>query len=373
MKHTVGALLLSTFFGISAFAAPATPASLPINAIVRLASPRHEVCGSGFIGQNGYIVTNAHLVRSLCPAGDCSDLTVGSAPAIGAPPVTRALTVPPRVVAVLPVFDLGFIDAHLPPSIFPIGAAAQVNDEVATLGFPGCKTLEYSSGVVTATDALHLTTTLSGGHGSSGSPIVSSTGAVVGIVDEAAHLLDSIGGGPFSLRGSRLDGATELPPNQGLPLQLERLAAFHRNLPNRSLPERIRGSFDLVVAMEGLNTVARDLPPNNEVTAVLARGAEILSSPPAVLSDPIALLAESLTVEYALQHHLSLRTSGLRTRYRAALETRGRNGDHLFPSPPVPTVYDLNAMLVLGFGLLLALFGYFLVRAVRFFRRPRTA
>lgn len=369
MQHTVGALLLSTFFGISALAAPPSLDALPTGAIVRLMSPQQDVCGTGFIDSNGYIVTNAHLIRSLCPDGDCSGMVVGSAPALGAAPIHRSLTALPRIKAVLPAFDLGFIDAQLPPSTLRSGGPAQVGDEVTTLGFPGCASLEYSSGVITSVDPLHLATTLRGGHGSSGSPIVNIKGEVVGLVDEAARFIDSIGAGPFLLRGARIDGTAlaELP--QLLPLQLDRLAAFRLALTDRALTARIRGSFDLMVALEGVIRVVRELPPNDPVAAVLSKGDAILSTPPSIVTDSSALLAESLTVEYALQHHLSIRAPGALAHYTSALERQGRNTAHLYPAPRVPTMFDLQFTLLVGLAVLLVGGMYFFVRLIGTFRR----
>lgn len=373
MQHTVGALLLSTFFGISAFAAPPPPDAPPASAIVRLMSPRQEVCGTGFIDDNGYIVTNAHLIRSLCPEGDCSGMVVGSAPALGAAPIPRALTALPRIKAVFPAFDLGFIDAQLPPSTFRSGGPAQAGDEVTALGFPGCASLEYASGIITSVDPLHLTTTLRGGHGSSGSPIVNIKGEVVGIVDEAARFIDSLGAGPFLLRGARIDGTAppELP--QLLPLQLDRLAAFRLALTDRAITDRIRGTFDLMVALEGVIRVARELPPNDPVAAVLSRGDAILSTPPSIVTDSSTLLAESLTVEYALQHRLSVRAPGALAHYTAALDKQGRNTAHLYPAPRVPTMFDLQFILLVGLALSLIGGTYFFVRlSGTFWRRART-
>jgi len=373
MQHTVGALFLSTFFGIAALAAPPAPKTPPTNALVRLSSPQHDVCGTGFIDGNGYIVTNAHLVRSLCPADDCSGLSIGSAPALGAAVTPRPLTASPRVVAVLPAFDLGFIDAALPPSTVQISGIGQTGDGVATLGFPGCNSLEYSNGTIRSADALHLVTTLLGGHGSSGSPIINGAGEVVGIVDEAASFIDSLGNGPFPLRGSRLDGIGQFDPSQALPLQLERLSTFRRQLSDRSIAARIRGTFDLVVAIEGLIAAARKLPHTDAVGAVLGRGESILAAPPEVVTDGTALLAESLTVDYALQHRSSLRTSPVRAQYAKSLEKLGRSGAHLFPSPSVPTLFDLNAATLVGFGALVASGVFLFVRVFRFLRRvPRS-
>lgn len=356
MKHTVGALVLSTFFGISARAEPIQPPPSTLSlidptAMVRLASLERSVCGSGFIDPRGYIATNLHIIRSVCPADDCAGLQLARGVSIGQKPQPFGPPQKPVIAATLPALDVGFLDVGLPPGTIAVGESIERGEALTTIGFPRCGELTVTHGNLTSADPLHLETTLTGGPGNSGSPILNARGELVGIVDEAIGVLDAlfvktISGKSVTLRGGRLDRTNSaLMAPDPLPRQLELLTDFHLAFKERPLIGRLRGSFDFMVALRELIREAQLQPHPSEAAAVLKRGGAILADPPRAATGPAALHAERLAVEYGLYGQTSLTSGRALERYRHAVESAGRSLAHLPSRAPAPTLGDLNMAL----------------------------
>ncbi|MFM1847649.1 MAG: Trypsin-like peptidase domain [Pseudomonadota bacterium] len=335
-----------------------SPAPLPFESIVLLSAPEHKACGSGFFEARGRIATSLHLIRSVCPDGDCSRLRVYRGVGLGQKPVPVELPNTPRVERLLPAFDLGLLDIGPTSSPLPYGSSIAPGEAVTTLGFPGCGALANRSGKITAIEPLHLVTTVEGSPGTSGSPLLNSQGQVVGIVDEAAGIVDAITGSSVSLRGSRLDrGEAITPLDAVLDFQITRLDEFVGSLAERPVSARIRGAMDFTVAMQQLvHSVERNVLAG-ESAPVLRRGEAHFRLSPPTLSSPQELTAERLLTQYMLYHRLSGWSGLSLSDYREALKAAGRSPDHLPLDPPFPTIADLNipvflALLVILIGAL---------------------
>jgi hypothetical protein len=371
MQHNVVGLLLSIAFALAmpalcprAVQGDGLPAAEPppLAAVVLLSSAANNVCGTGFIGRDGRIVTNKHLADSLCPTGPCTDLRIRRSAGLDRPADIPVIAAAPRVRAAVPALDVAVIDPGTPPTAAPphriaaadaisLGGPSKNGDEVTTLGFPRCGPLRLSRGRVLTTDQIRLATDLRGAPGQSGAPILNRAGAATGIVDEAtdigAALTALATGGTIELRGRRLDtldsiltAADQRIPQLHLLLDLVR---SHRSAPRGA---RLRVALDFVIAAEDIVEAARAASPPDPIAAVLSRGEEILTPPYVTLSpptDPHLLLAEAFTVAYATELGSAPVSAWRIDRYRAALAANGRESAHLLAPPTFPSAFDLNA------------------------------
>jgi len=166
----------------------------PYNVVVQ-----YEERGSGFfINDQGYIITNAHVV-------DEAKYVWIQIPALGRQPIEA------EIVGVCPERDLALLrlkDAELQRVRAQLGAipslilgdsdAARRTDGVLSLGYPlGLYRLKSSTGVVSGFETIKgralIQTTAPINPGSSGGPLLDARGQVLGIVVSSAELASNIG------------------------------------------------------------------------------------------------------------------------------------------------------------------------------------
>ncbi len=169
-----------------------------IPSVLLLTSPGNNACATGFILPNGLVLTNAHVARALCPFGACEDVSAFRAGAIGELPKQKLASQGITIRTVIPALDVAFLDMHSSEpltGVFAQTAPPAIQTEVHSLGFPKCGALSVSDGKILSQGTLNFGTSLSGAHGSSGSPVFNAQGDLLGIVAES----DSISGGLLSL------------------------------------------------------------------------------------------------------------------------------------------------------------------------------
>jgi hypothetical protein len=205
-----------------------------------------STCGSGFV-YNNRIITNAHLVSSLCPLGDCSGLKVSEIECSkwSVDSIKRSL-------------DLGALTCSEPISKPGLTLGSSKTSSVTIVGFPRCGAQKTSTGEVIQESRLHLTLTAKGDFGSSGSPILDSDGNLIGIIDQAASaksllrskiLLQS----EFPMRGVRAENLRYLKGPYLEEISHVLLDYYRQTVRNFSGIDRLLLSFDFLARIEGFN------------------------------------------------------------------------------------------------------------------------
>jgi len=265
MHHTARTALLSIGLSCIPLLALASPQGSispdPTAAILQLRS--QTACATGFLLDDGLVVTNAHVANSVCPLGDCRQLAVLRADAVGSEP--RPIDVGTvSIEQTYPALDIALLHLELPPhfpSPFTLRAPpAALGGSVTTLGFPNCAALERSVGQIIESDPIGFRTSAPVSHGSSGSPIIDDRFQVVGIVSEVTGVLPAIGSLVFgwradarAIRAEHLEALRQTrSPAAALALEARLVNEFASTLWPLSAPSRLLRSFHLFSSLEGL-------------------------------------------------------------------------------------------------------------------------
>lgn len=205
-----------------------------------------STCGSGFV-YNNRVITNAHLVSSLCPLGDCSGLRVSGIECSrwSVDSIKRSL-------------DLGALSCSEPIVNPGLALGTGKTSTVTIVGFPRCGEQKTSTGEVIQESRLHLTLTAKGDYGSSGSPILDSDGNLIGIIDQAASaksLLQSkiLLQSDFPMRGVRAENLRYLNGPNLVEISQVLLDYYRQTIRNFSGIDRLLLSFDFLARIEGFN------------------------------------------------------------------------------------------------------------------------
>lgn len=242
-------------------ATPLARAQVSEPRVVLLNSSVTGRCGTGFYLNPSTVMTNRHVVDSICPQNVCKGLPES----LGQVSVTATLS--SLDIALLKV-------AEQPEATVVAFSEPRRDSEVRATGFPNCKERESRNGKVTGLRPLDITLDLKIDYGMSGSPILDAEGRVVGIVRQADSLGGalvgaSIGGG-FAARGSRGDVVQSLLTASarercGMEASfitkqwsrlMDRLTGFERGLELLSLRE---SSLGLLSCADGDPSLARHL------------------------------------------------------------------------------------------------------------------
>jgi Trypsin-like peptidase domain len=194
------------------------------SSILLLRSASEDICGTGTLLENGDILTADHLIRDLCPTGQCDNLTIERDLAVtqGKAEVERELTTGIRysIKVSLPSFDIVLLrpnnssggDATLKgafklgptdqiaESLFgeaviknennvvsPIPNAEQkIGQKITAMSYLGCESLEISEGQIEENDPVSYRTSAIGDYGSSGGALIDKDGQLIGIITEAS-------------------------------------------------------------------------------------------------------------------------------------------------------------------------------------------
>ncbi|MCO6431611.1 MAG: trypsin-like peptidase domain-containing protein [Deltaproteobacteria bacterium] len=338
MKHTRFFIILSIlFFPVLSAAAPENdniPEELIKSAVMLLSN--NGRCGSGFITTSGKVVTNAHVVESLCPGDSCGAIILRRAGAIGASAEQIVASGALKVERIHRALDIAVISSEQPiEGAFDFTRAEPAESEIYVLGFPGCKQLALSKGRVTAADPLRVFTTALGSYGSSGSVMFNHNKQVVGIVHQSGSMLGGvlamIAGTQFECKGVPAASLAPLlaqPDNEAWDGSAQiLLKVLLETAPLLPVWERLRLDFDLMSAMQGLaeDAASVDLPPEDILPLSLTDSdIEILArlNRPNLLTGRRAL-SEQLLLAYLLEmrglHNKQLRPlnlNGLQQRLR---------------------------------------------------------
>lgn len=298
-----------------------------LNSVVLLSSPDRRACASGFISSDGHLVTNAHVTALLCPFDDCSQVKVRRADALGAPPGVELKIDSLSIEKTSQALDLAILAPRwkdetrklLEPSILKIPAESsirtQLGQEVFTLGFPRCHTLELTAGKVTDDTAVSFTASAAGAHGSSGSPVVDESFSLLGVVSQSSTLLGALGSiffhTNFSTKASKayfLNSLAALDEIAMAQLTAERLLAFYRdNLRNLPGSRRLVASLGFLGMAEGFKKQSLPKAVLAPLSPLLGAFEEYISSTPKILngarpqSGTAAASAARLMVAYNLE------------------------------------------------------------------------
>lgn len=161
---------------------------------VVLTATSQGLCGTGFILENGLIVTTWHVVDSICGEKNCGDLKARRVRGADLKQLEVVTETPLSVKSALPGIDLAFLDPGQTgiSGAFKLGADSNSESRLYMAGFPNCRGFELSEGLITRQDSLHIYTTLRGAPGNSGSPIFNDKFEIVGMADEAGDLLQGL-------------------------------------------------------------------------------------------------------------------------------------------------------------------------------------
>lgn len=243
-----------------------TPAPLPEHirsSILFMKSEENGTCGTGFVSDGGLVVTNAHVVRALCPTGKCKDVQLLQASGIGNRPLVPVATAQLHVEQTLPALDVAFLraDTGIDTSGIKVREEPPREGETAiTLGYPKCGALTESRGNITDVESLRFASTTRGAHGSSGSPVFDENFQLIGIVAESA----SISGGLLSLvtdyrfetvsmRADKALSLRGLSSSASIAKQAELLLEYYRqHVRNLRGTQRMRAGVAFTAAFEGL-------------------------------------------------------------------------------------------------------------------------
>lgn len=305
------------------------------------------VCGSGFLIDRRRIITNAHVTRSLCPAGRCDRLRALRAPQIGSPadheiggaPYTLRLEMASLDFAII---DLGTAVDRDPP--FRLAKDARQGDKLEMLGFPGCGPLRGTAGEIITRDRLRLFTSVMGSHGSSGSPVFRANGEVLGIADQAPTIAVGLSsllfGTTFASRALPAELIVEASTaGEKTPIlsALAELSSFYSETvaSTNDRQQRLRLALELLARVNSLGEDALreradpyDLRPIFSINSGLPL---LLRLPWRAPMSPLAALADTLAFQTTLETK-GWKSSGLRHRseeeIRNLLLLSGRSPEH---------------------------------------------
>ncbi len=170
-----------------------------------------ESCASAIAVSAHAMLTNSHVVEALCPFGRCSDIQILRSTAVGQAPVSVAGPVSATVARVFGSIDIA--ELHFTHNLEFHSTAQRKsprrNEQIMVVGYPGCKSLQVSHGMVVETGSQHFELSALGNFGSSGSAVIDAEGGLVGVVDQSRLPLPAIAsrlsGANFELRAVRFD------------------------------------------------------------------------------------------------------------------------------------------------------------------------
>ena len=178
------AVLLGLLPGLLSHA-PAEAGSLPpeaIRSVVRLFGNQH--CATGFLLDNGDLVTNAHVVHDVCGTLPCAGVRLHIATTVGQE-ITEEITptrFAPRFIS--DAVDLAIVALEGGPErkgYFKLGGPPSEGQHVTIAGFPGCGPLTVAEGNIQEIDAIGFLSSAEVRSGNSGSPVLDDQMQIVGV------------------------------------------------------------------------------------------------------------------------------------------------------------------------------------------------
>lgn len=287
-------------------------------------------CATGFRFSDDLVITASHFVETICPGNQCGSVSVFSATELGAPASREPLVKSTPIVrwnysefdAAALVFSPATETVEesrphkqglLPPSFLQLAENdPSEQEELFSLSFPGCHHLELSSGTLSQPTLLGWKSSLLGEKGSSGAPVFTGTGHVVGIV----HGADSISGGALStLFKSRFTSAimrlqepirwSSLSNVAALQAATDHAIAFHtRDVLSAQGHDRLWKSLTLQQMVETIaHRAAETMDPTPFSQGVLQTllGATLLPHPPPPGSDRLTTTVGELALRSQLE------------------------------------------------------------------------
>lgn len=222
-------------------------------------------CATGFLAADGKIVTNFHVANGICPYGRCRNLRIQRTNRLGNAPVEELRFDTAAITRISPAMDIAIIE--ISPS-FRLSQAAELvaapmpeaGTQVSVIGFPACGVLQQSSGRVLGVDPVHMTTSARGAYGSSGSPVFSGDGRLVGITIQAVSLGDAAANflfkRPFELRAVRADVLQDLMQKSDIDSLRNEISVLNRYYRETVMPlsgwKRMMPSYQFIAAVQGI-------------------------------------------------------------------------------------------------------------------------
>lgn len=222
------------------------------------------VCGTAILTSDRKLITAGHLAKSICRSAECHDLKLfrnaGLNQVANKPvPFEKIL-----LKKELPIFDLVIFeistDYQSNTYATTTTTKAQIFDELSVLGYPNCNELTLSKGQIIGLDHLHITTTVRGLPGNSGSPLLNVKNELIGLVIDTPSIWQSLLaislGRRATLRAAPIDEILELAnsdDNSVALKQLNILSDYYRDdVVDQPGNKRLSSGLDFLTAVERL-------------------------------------------------------------------------------------------------------------------------
>ena len=265
MNKKMRRILLFLLLALPARLAAEAPGEMELARAVFLLMSDKGACATASLIGEGKLLTNYHVAEGVCPYGDCKGLRVQRSNRFGMQPVEELKLQKAVMTRASVALDLAIIEiSPAPKGITPLALGATqelaAGAALTAVGFPACARLQQSSGAVTGLDQIHITTSLQGLYGSSGSPVFDQSGAVAAVVVQASSLGDAasayLRGKPFPLRAVRASHVSDIllkPEGDAFRSEVRLLNTYYASevLPKAGL-DRLMPSMQFLTAAEGL-------------------------------------------------------------------------------------------------------------------------
>ncbi len=256
-------LLLGLPAGLSAQTGPEAPHSK--SALLLLSET--GACATGFLIDDGKIITNYHVAGVVCPFGKCRGLRIQKSTRLGSPPVEELRYEKATLTRRATALDIAMIEVtpalrFAQPAPLKTAPLPAPGTTLHATGYPACKVLQRSTGQLTGADPMHALTSIPGAFGSSGSPVFLDDGSLVGVVAQASSLSDALSyyllKNSFPLRIIRADVISDMLSKNEADLfrsEVSILNAYYREavMPNESYLRMMPG-YQFLAAAGGLRS-----------------------------------------------------------------------------------------------------------------------
>jgi len=224
-------------------------------------------CATGFLIDDGKIITNYHVASVVCPFGKCKGLRIQKSSRLGHPPVEELRYEKAVLAKSASALDIALIEVtptlrFAQPSPLRISELPPAGSNVTVAGYPACQVLQKSSGQITSSDPMHALTSVKGAFGSSGSPVFRDDGSLAGVVAQASSLSDALSyyllKNSFPLRIIRADILNDLLSKNDAELFKREVSILNEYYNEAVMPKqsykRMMPSYQFLASAQGLRS-----------------------------------------------------------------------------------------------------------------------
>lgn len=224
------------------------PQELVTDKVFTIQSSDSKHRGNGFIFNEGIIATTSHLVNHLCHDNDCSNLLVLDNNEVIVKPTETI-----KLISDIQSLDVAFLSFKTNKE--PLLMHDTAIDGKGVLYAAGINKNEivYQSGLITKDTPIWLYTSIKTQFGLSGAPVVDKEGKLVGMVDQASSIFESVVGrifnSPVKIRIIKASILKELLTSEAdsINAELEKINEYYlNNIVKISSFERLFPSMELL-------------------------------------------------------------------------------------------------------------------------------